>query len=488
MANSMKFDVNMQNDQGFTLLMTAVSANCVELVDILIDKFDADVNVIGNSGESAIGLAMSKGFTKIATKIIGSRCFNVMNESFDIDQGLLFLAAGDDLPGLQRLVECGRRFDIRTKTSKGQDAMSYACANRNMDMVRYLMKFPEVTIPPGMLRMSTGSSNRDEPVDVDVLEIGFEFHKLKANQKVRSKNLLNIAIEANKERFFNLLLDDPNVDVNYGSPLTATINGNKPAMFLRLLSHPAIEITNGYNGPVNPAIRSPNPLFLDHLTKIPKIDFLKGLGGLEPPLFVAINTGRPEVVRRLLDIPGMDLSQVYGIGALKRSAYQAAAERARKDPKNPALQEIVQLLLDHGAEPKEIQQQPFGGKATAPGSTTDQARLAISPGWAKGASSATSAAAKFGAAAIVAPSILPFGGSEIAKMFGNFIAHSQQKPATVAWGRSTIATSNPPTTTAAVDLRPRLAAVGGKGSAFGQRPKAAGRAGAEETQRQAEDA
>jgi hypothetical protein len=157
------------------------------------------------------------------------------------------------------------------------------------------MKFPEVTIPPGMLRTSTGSSNRDEPVDVDVLEIGFEFHKLKANQKVRSKNLLNIAIEANKERFFNLLLDDPNVDVNYGSPLTATVNANKPAMFLRLLSYPAIEITNGY----------------------------------------------------------------------KRTPYQMAVEGTRKDPTNPAFQEIARLLLENGAEAKEPEQATAFGKSKA---------------------------------------------------------------------------------------------------------------------------
>jgi ankyrin repeat protein len=272
-ANSMKFDVNM----------IAVAANCVDLVDFLIEKFEADVNVIGHGGESAVGIVISKGWTGLVTKIIDSRGFDIKNKSFDIDQGLLFLAAGDDLAGLRRLVECGRRFNITTKTLKGQDAMSYACANRNMEMVRYLMKFPEVTVPAAMLKLPTASGSRDDPLDVDVIEIGFEYQKLKANQKVRNKNLLSIAIEANKENFFNLLLEDLNVDVNYGfpSPLLTAINCDKPEMFLHLLSHPAIQVTGGYSGPVNPAITSPNPFFLDHFTKVLKADFLKagGSGG-----------------------------------------------------------------------------------------------------------------------------------------------------------------------------------------------------------------
>jgi hypothetical protein len=171
-----------------------------------------------------------------------------------------------------------------------------------MEMVRYLMKIPEVIVPAAMLKLPTASGSRDDPLDVDVLEIGFECQKLKGNQKVRNKNLLSIAIEASKESFFNLLLEDPNVDVNYGfpSPLLTAINCDKPEMFLRLLSHPAIQVTSGYSGPVNSAVKSPNPFFLDHLTKVLKADFLKAGGASAPPRCDQGSRKRSQVQRRLL--------------------------------------------------------------------------------------------------------------------------------------------------------------------------------------------
>jgi ankyrin repeat protein len=351
LAGNAEFDVNAQNKFGQSLLMAAIAEHQPDIAVWLLDRFGAkiNVNILSNAGRTAALLAMADGLWEVLRKILEHPKFDFFSDSFNANECIVVCARMNNFSGMRRIAESGRPIDIVHRDCKGHEAIDYACKHRNFEMIRYLLDFPQVSLPQSFLGPSTPRKKKKGILDPDILEIALRHRKIgPATRLTGGRACLTVAVEKNHEGLFDLILTDPDADVNGGYPpaLVVAITKNKHKMFQRLLKHPRIDLGTTSN-PIMAAIKSEDPFFFNLLMQHPNVSLLKP-NTIEAPLMAAIKAGKPDYVKKLLEIPGAGVGTTFE-RASKRTPFQVANNELRKNPTSQAHNDIVQIIAEHGA-------------------------------------------------------------------------------------------------------------------------------------------
>lgn len=163
LIDSGKFDINMQNGEGYTLLHFAADAGNLTMVEALLER-GANPTLKNNLGmtarESAVGTMVTARIQKAQGtwgKPGGTGATAVARGTADFDKVRWLTGARRNADAV---AELDKGIDINMQTSEGYSLLHYAAGDGNLEMVRELIRRgADVN-----LRAATGSSPYDMAV------------------------------------------------------------------------------------------------------------------------------------------------------------------------------------------------------------------------------------------------------------------------------------------------------------------------------------
>ena len=341
MCGACWFDINSQNEDGYTPLMVALQKDAEILALFLLSSFanEIDVNINGNDGETALTLALSHKCSQAFSEIVHHEGFSCSNLSKD-DASTLFLfsAMNNDLDLMKRVYSDAKDIDPNIKTGRGETAFSLAIAYDNKAMSAFLSEIPGLKITFDLIK------NGSEDVLLKALQMG----NIDPNDSVEMKSLFLWAQSNGKNKFAVAIAKHPDFNPNpmMNPPLGESIRNGNRELFDALLSHPSIDVNKGsMDTPLSLAMDSDDHYFFDKLMEHPGLDVnYKSIGG-KSSILSAVQKGQLYCLQRLL---ARDEIILTDLGTFTDTPYTAAQALVNKDPQNPDYQAILALLEEKG--------------------------------------------------------------------------------------------------------------------------------------------
>ena len=350
------FDINSQNEDGYTPLMVALQNNMETVALFLLSSFanEIDINIIGNDGETAFTLARTHNCAHAFSEIAYHERFSCSNLSKE-DASTLFLmsAANNDLDLMKRVYSDAKEIDPNIKTGRGDTAFSLAMAHDNKAMSAFLSEIPGLKITFDVIK------NGSEDVLIKALQMG----NIDPNELVGMTRMFVWAQQNGKNKFALAIARHPDFDPNptMGSPLGESITNGNRDLFDALLSHPSIDVNKpGMESPLSLAMGREDRYYFDKLMEHPGLDVNSKVMG-KSSILSAVEKGQLYCLQRLLARDDIVLTD---LGSFIATPYSAAQALVKKDPQNPDYQAILALLEEKGIT--EVKQ------SWAPGSQTTQ--------------------------------------------------------------------------------------------------------------------
>lgn len=178
---SSNVDVNIQDDLGNTVLMYAIEAQQIEIIDLLIQHPRIDLNLENVEGKTAIILAYEKGDISSVQKMImtGRVDLNHMDRN---NQSLLLLAMMEDnLDLFSTLLHYGADLNLRYK--EGMSILMFAL---NLNKIRFVAKIFEYPFNVD-LKDDFGNTALMHAIQVGSIPTVKALLKLGANKRVTNK-------------------------------------------------------------------------------------------------------------------------------------------------------------------------------------------------------------------------------------------------------------------------------------------------------------
>ncbi len=241
-------DVNMQDNDGFTALIYAVQNRHAEVVKELLNHEKIDVNIRKIDGGTALVLAALDGYGDIVELLLKHRKIDV-NLQDNKGATALMCASQEGYSDIVKMLR-EKGADVNTKAINGATALLYAVRYGHIKAVQELLKYENIDVNKlyGLLRttvlfhaIQTGNteiarvllSRSDIKIQDFTNVLGFNYlmfaimdghedivkilldKKEDINKKAwRGFTPLMLAIDTGNARIVNLLLSQPNIDIN----------------------------------------------------------------------------------------------------------------------------------------------------------------------------------------------------------------------------------------------------------------------------------
>ena len=128
-------DVNIQDDDGNTVLIIACKENKTEIVQLLL-KNKADVNIQDDEGDTALIIACENGYKDIVQLLLENKDTDINKQNIDGNTALIMACYNKDI--VQLLLE--NKADLNIQNETGNTALIYTCNNGYKDIVKLLLE------------------------------------------------------------------------------------------------------------------------------------------------------------------------------------------------------------------------------------------------------------------------------------------------------------------------------------------------------------
>ena len=350
-------DINIENEQGETVLHKAVELGSQEQVDFLLKFENINVNCKNKEyKQTPLHKAVKQGNQEIIDSLLAKGAD--VNAKDNLENTPLHIAAVEgNEETIQKLLS-NSKVDIDAKNQAGDTPFHTATKNKKSAAVRALLQFKGIGINVVNRNGNTSLDIAAGNGDVAIMKILLNNH---ADIRIDEdgNTLLHKAVESAEKDAIQLLLDTKKFDVNAKNangetPLSIAIDkGSKVENIMLLLSCPGINIdnTNKYNitflhllvqrmkfDDIAAAIKAFLDKGADINAKTKPLNYT--------PLHQAIEWGNQSAIEALLSQPGIELNVQSKQGhtplhiALRRldNGYDFAHEK-----------KVIALLLKRGA-------------------------------------------------------------------------------------------------------------------------------------------
>lgn len=338
-------NVNVQNEQGYTVLHRAVSTECKNstIVELLLQR-GADVTKISEEGYTALHVAAANGNSSVLECLVQAG----MNPLIQSTSGLtaLHLAARHDVRAAKVLVKAG--CPVNTKNSIGQTPLHIAVVAACTEVVEYLLQNGALVNSKdecGQVASYFAAVDGAE----DIMQLLLHYGAQVDERESKGVTLLHGAASHGHSKIVELLIRNgvelDGRDEDRMTPFIMACENGHTEIAQQLLAHGAN--INAY-GSTGEAVGW-NSLFFaaqnNHLAVV-RILLSKGIDRRSPvgeqewtPLHSASGNGHLDIVRALVDTGDYNLDAPAGPSGLSPLHFAVLDQN----------QEMLSLLLDRGA-------------------------------------------------------------------------------------------------------------------------------------------
>jgi ankyrin repeat protein len=317
-------NINLPNNDGFTPLMLAIQEGKIPTVMLLLLNLNADIHLLNNYKNSALGIAAKKGDLNIVKELIGANAdLNIQNAedwtplSSSIKNGYSKVAL--------ELIKAGANTDIQVQ---GFTPLMLAIAENDYIVFQSLLESRanlNLMKKDGLTAFHYAIAEKNYQMAESLLEAGADVN-INPNKDVHSLSQLIGAEEYDLAgKLINLGIKVDYVGENtYWSPLIKAIKQESMTMFDKLLkveANPNYQDSNGTNS-LMLAVLTQKPEFLEKLLTVGAIKLDLVDENNLTALGYAVSNGKDDRVKRLIDA-GADIKA----GKMNMFSLKSKAEK-----------------------------------------------------------------------------------------------------------------------------------------------------------------
>ena len=342
LLNTPTIDVNWKNDEGWCALHFAVICSNFnnEGLKLLLNVPNIDVNIVTNNGWSALNHAVRTENSEVLKLLLKVPSIEVNFLNMDGDSALHVAVISKNNEVLKLLLDIPT-IDVNIVNIRGESAVHKAVIEDNIEGFELLLNVPNINLETAMVALCC--KGYMEGVKA-ALQRGVDVN---ATDKIGWTGLMG-AVGDNHNSVVTLLLNIPNVDVNWKSNLGTcalhqavfryTFSKDNEVLKL-LLRFPTIDVNivdNDGESAVHVAVKWKNNEGLKLLLDVPNIDVNIVDNRGESAVHWAVKRENVEALKLLLGVPSVDVNIVNLDGD---SALHQAVDEDNL--------EVLKLLLSH---------------------------------------------------------------------------------------------------------------------------------------------
>lgn len=337
-------------ETGDNLLIALARYNFVSKCKELIENPIININHVNFKGESALTVTKKYKLYKIQRLLILDDRIKLDIEGYSPITSWIYAAYDGDLDVMKKLYK-ELKFNVNAPTTENDTALSIALEHNHYHIVEFLVSIPEIDANAVIMKIGTPlvfSIKNNDPKMVKVL---VDSEKVDLNIKSSLETPISAAFKIGNNEIIKMLLSSEKMEyiskskMLTQSPLSIAItSGNIEIInFILGLEREDVKEMIAKDSPLVSACKTGKleivKIFIEHGVDVNSTNITK-----ETPLFAAINSRNMDIIKFLLEQPGINVNAQDN---LKRTPYSLA--------KQFKLTQIMELLIEHGANPNPVQ-------------------------------------------------------------------------------------------------------------------------------------